>query len=158
MKSERIKKLLPVLIAAGVIGLALLLVSLPGETGVAKEGDSNNYESANPDHSGQYSYVINLDANAFEGAISEGLVLVDFWADWCPPCRIQNPILEELAAEVHEYADITKLDVDQFGDIAAGFGVRSIPTLILFRDGEIVERFVGVQQKETLLAAIEEHL
>lgn len=104
------------------------------------------------------SKVINLDTDGFDNAIENGVVLVDFWATWCPPCRIQAPILEDLAAEISHVATITKLDVDQNRPIASRFGVRSIPTLILFKDGKEVERYVGVQQKETLRAAIENHL
>ena len=104
------------------------------------------------------SKVISLDTDGFDSAIENGVVLVDFWATWCPPCRIQAPILEELAAEISHVATITKLDVDENRPIASRFGVRNIPTLILFKDGKEVERYVGVQQKETLRSAIEHHL
>ncbi len=102
--------------------------------------------------------VISLDTDGFDSAIENGVVLVDFWATWCPPCRIQAPILEELAAEISHVATITKLDVDQNRPIASRFGIRSIPTLILFKDGKEVERYVGVQQKETLRAIIESYI
>ncbi len=104
------------------------------------------------------SQVAILTASNFDETISDGLVLVDFWATWCPPCRIQGPIVEELAGEIGSVATISKLDVDDHGSVAALYEVRNIPTLILFKDGQPVERFVGVQQKETLKAAIDKHL
>ncbi|MFO7977144.1 MAG: thioredoxin [Bacteroidales bacterium] len=104
------------------------------------------------------SQVAILTASNFDDTISDGLVLVDFWATWCPPCRIQGPIVEELAGEIGSVATISKLDVDDHGSVAALYEVRNIPTLILFKDGQPVERFVGVQQKETLKAAIDKHL
>ncbi len=137
-------------ILAGVLGLAFLgyyLISEASEKAVESTGE---YVSS--------GLVIDLDADGFDEAISEGVVLVDFWATWCPPCRIQNPILEELAIAVSDVATITKLDVDDYGSVASRFHVRSIPTLILFKDGEIVERYTGVQQKTTLKAAIHKHL
>ena len=74
-------------------------------------------------------------------------VLVDFWATWCGPCRMQGPIIDALAAEGY---NVGKLDVDENPDIARRYNVMSIPTLILFKNGEEVQRFVGVQTKEKL--------
>lgn len=93
------------------------------------------------------------DAN-FQKTISKGIVLVDFWATWCPPCRIQGPIVDELAKEIGDKATITKLDVDHNKNAANTYGITNIPTLIIFKDGKEVKRFVGVQQKETLKQTI----
>ena len=78
---------------------------------------------------------------------SETPVLVDFWATWCGPCRMQGPIIDALSAEGY---NVGKLDVDENPDIARRYNVMSIPTLILFKNGEEVQRFVGVQTKEKL--------
>ncbi len=90
-----------------------------------------------------------LTAQNFDDAIRQGKVLVDFWAPWCGPCRMQTPILEELSNELQEVT-IAKVNVDEEGTLANRFGVMSIPTLILFENGEEKERFVGVQSKEKL--------
>ena len=79
-----------------------------------------------------------------------GAVLVDFWAPWCGPCRMQTPILEGLARELNGNARIVKLNTDENPATARNFGINSIPTLILFRDGKEVERMVGVQPAESL--------
>ncbi len=104
------------------------------------------------------SKVVKLTDDAFQSTISNGVVLVDFWAVWCPPCRIQNPIIEQVAQEIGDEAIIAKLDVDHNPLTANMLKVQNIPTLIIFKDGEPVQRFVGVQQKETLLAAIRNHM
>jgi thioredoxin 1 len=99
--------------------------------------------------------VMNLNAESFAQALKEKVVLVDFWADWCSPCKMQSPILEQVANEAGERAVIAKVNVDKFQSIASKYGVRSIPTLLLFRNGNLIKQFVGVQQKQTLLNAID---
>jgi len=98
--------------------------------------------------------AIELTETSFDDAIKTGAVLVDFWAPWCGPCRMQGPILEEVAAELGDAATIAKVNVDEAPGIAARFGVRSIPTLIVFRDGEVENQFVGVQQAAALIEAL----
>ena len=85
-------------------------------------------------------------------------VLTDFWATWCPPCKMIAPVLEEIAAEYAGQLKVAKLDVDTNPRTATQFGVMSIPTLILFKSGQAVERLVGAMPKRTLLARITPHL
>ena len=89
---------------------------------------------------------------------AELLVLTDFWANWCAPCHMIAPVLEEVAAEYADQLKVAKLDVDGNPRTAAQFGVMSIPTLILFKDGQPVERLVGAMPKRSLLAKITPHL
>ena len=92
----------------------------------------------------------------FSQEIREGLVLVDFWAPWCGPCRMQAPILDQLSQKYDETElKITKLNVDDNPQTAASFGVMSIPTLLFFKDGELVEKRVGVQPKPVLEEIVE---
>lgn len=92
-----------------------------------------------------------LNSQNFGQQIRKGAVLVDFWAPWCAPCRIMAPILNEVAGELQGNRFIGKLDVDQNQEIAARYNIRSIPTLILFRDGKEVNRYVGLKQKDFLI-------
>lgn len=85
-------------------------------------------------------------------------VLVDFYADWCGPCRAQTPILEALASEYADRVDMVKLDVDQDGEIAGQYNIRSIPTLILFKDGKPVNVQVGVNSAQQLKTLIDKTL
>jgi thioredoxin 1 len=99
--------------------------------------------------------VVELNEKGFDEATRDGVALVDFWAPWCGPCRMQTSILETLSAKISGKAKIAKVNVDDEPGLAAKFGVRSIPTLLLFKNGKVVRQFVGVQQESTLAAAIE---
>ncbi|GAA0079195.1 thioredoxin [Clostridium sp. CTA-5] len=89
---------------------------------------------------------------------NKGVVVVDFFATWCAPCKMLAPIFEEVGNEFNEKAKFFKLDVDQSGDIAQKYGVFSIPTIIIFKDGEPVENLAGFMPKENIINKIEAHL
>ncbi|NOU84304.1 thioredoxin [Paenibacillus sp. LMG 31460] len=91
----------------------------------------------------------------FNNEIEAGNVLVDFWAPWCGPCKIIAPILDELSAEIGDAAKIVKINVDDNPESASKYNVMSIPTLLVFKDGQLVDQLVGVQPKEKLKAVIE---
>ncbi|WP_339250829.1 thioredoxin [Sporosarcina sp. FSL W8-0480] len=93
----------------------------------------------------------------FKDQTKDGLVLVDFWATWCGPCKMIAPVLEELDGDLNGKAKIVKVDVDENQATAGEFGIMSIPTLVLFKDGEIVDKVVGFQPKEQLAELIEKH-
>ncbi|WP_372638345.1 thioredoxin [Cohnella sp.] len=94
----------------------------------------------------------------FSENVAQGVSLLDFWAPWCGPCKMQLPIVEELAEELKGTANIAKVNVDEEPELASQFGVMSIPTLILFKDGQPVDKMVGLQSKESLKAKIQNQL
>jgi thioredoxin 1 len=96
-----------------------------------------------------------LDDASFDGAVASGVTLVDFYADWCPPCRALSPTIDALAERFAGKATVAKVNVDQAGATAQKFGVQSIPTLVLLVDGEERERFVGVRSQDELAEVIE---
>jgi thioredoxin 1 len=104
--------------------------------------------------------AVHVTDENFKKEILESKVpcLVDFWAEWCGPCRRVGPIVEELAAEYQGKVKIVKLNVDQGQKTASSYGVMSIPTLMFFKDGKVAEQVVGAMGKAELKAKIEEHL
>lgn len=102
------------------------------------------------------SIIASTDA-AFAENIATGITLIDFWAEWCGPCQMMLPRLEELASKVEGKAKIMKHNVDNEPQVPTQFRIMSIPTIIIFKDGQPVEKFVGVQDVATLEAAIAKH-
>jgi len=104
--------------------------------------------------------IRHLGEDDFDETIREagGPVLVDFWAAWCAPCRAVAPILDDLSSEYQGRATIAKVDVDAHGDLASRFGIRSIPTLVLFSRGRVVEHAVGSLPKDEIRRLIDKHL
>ncbi|MDO4700309.1 MAG: thioredoxin [Moraxella sp.] len=105
------------------------------------------------------SNVINVDEANFQSALEGNLpVLVDFWAPWCAPCKAIAPILDDLSVEYAERARIIKVNVDDNPNLAAQFGIRSIPALFVFKNGQKVEAVVGGRPKSELATLIDNHL
>jgi thioredoxin 1 len=101
-----------------------------------------------------HSAIKELNDTNFQAQVKNGVTLVDFWASWCMPCKMMAPILNETAEALGNTAKIGKLDVDSNQASSAKYGVRSIPTLILFKNGKEINRFVGVKNKDFLLKEI----
>jgi thioredoxin 1 len=98
--------------------------------------------------------VLTLTEKNFQQQTKNKVVLVDFWASWCAPCRMMAPVLNDVASELSGSSHVGKVDIEQFQTLAQKFKVRSIPTLILFKNGAEVNRFVGIKSKEFLLKEI----
>ena len=101
------------------------------------------------------SNAIEITSQNFESTVEKGLVLVDFWASWCGPCMMLGPVVEQLAEELDGKVTVGKVNVDEEQELAVKFGVMSIPTLVLFKDGTEVARSVGVVPKAKLLEMVE---
>jgi len=101
--------------------------------------------------------ILTLTDKNFQAQIKKGLVMVDFWAEWCMPCKVMGPVLNELAEDETFKATVAKLNVDHFQSISQQQGVRGIPTLILFKNGKEVDRFVGVKPKDFLLKQVSKY-
>ena len=100
-----------------------------------------------------------IDNNNFSELISEGQpLLIDFWAPWCGPCRMMSPVVEELAQEYEGRVIFAKCNVDDAEDVAAQFNIRNIPTLVLMKGGQLVDRFVGVVAKKDIADALDSML
>ena len=105
-------------------------------------------------------HIVHVSDASFKAEVLESAtpVLVDYWAEWCGPCKMIAPILTEIAAEKAGQVTIAKLNVDEHGDIAQRYGVMSIPTLLVFKDGNLVKTMVGAKGKGQLLSELEEFL
>ncbi|WP_280769842.1 thioredoxin [Salipaludibacillus daqingensis] len=102
--------------------------------------------------------IVNVTDQNFSTETTQGVVLADFWAPWCGPCKMIAPVLEELDGEMGDKVKIVKLDVDENQETASKYGVMSIPTLLVFKDGEVVDQIVGFQPKEALAGTLNKHL
>jgi thioredoxin 1 len=104
--------------------------------------------------------VLELNDESFESEVlsGEGVVLVDFWAEWCLPCKMLGPTIEEIADDYAGKIKVAKVDIDNSRDVAGKLGIQAIPTVILFKDGEVAKKFVGLQQKNDLAEAIDQTL
>ena len=102
--------------------------------------------------------ALSLNKDNFEKSIANGVALVDFWAEWCGPCKMQLPIIEEFSGEMEGKATIVKVNVDEELELAQSFGIQSIPTLILFKDGKPVKKLVGLHSKEALYEEVNQVL
>lgn len=103
------------------------------------------------------SKALEVTSATFEAEVlkSDTLVLVDFWAPWCGPCKMLGPIIDEVAEEYAGKIKVVKIDIDENGDVANKYGVMSIPTLILFKDGNIANKTIGLQPKPALKKLID---
>lgn len=102
--------------------------------------------------------TIILSDDNFEKTIKSGVSLVDFWAAWCGPCKVQGPIVDEVADEIGDKANICKLDIDHNQKTARMLGIQSIPTTMIFKNGKAVQKFVGVKPRQVLIKALNSHL
>ncbi|MFF4988457.1 thioredoxin [Streptosporangium saharense] len=104
--------------------------------------------------------MITLTAENFAEQVleSDKPVLVDFWAEWCPPCRMIAPVLDEIETEYGDRVTIAKINSDDYPEISARYGVLGLPTLNLYKDGEVVRQIVGAKPKRLLLAELEDHI
>lgn len=105
-------------------------------------------------------HTLEFTEDNFEAEVknAEGPVLVDFWAEWCGPCKLLGPTIDELATENEGKIKVGKFDVDKGGAVTTDFGIQSIPTVILFKGGEVVERIVGAQSKDNYQRLIDQVL
>jgi len=102
--------------------------------------------------------TLTLTNETFRSQVEHGVTLVDFYATWCGPCQSQLPIVEELAGEMKHSASVAKINIDEESEIASTYGVKSIPTLMIFKDGYVVETMVGLQSKSFLREKLDQYL
>lgn len=104
--------------------------------------------------------LLHLTGSNFKEEIKDysGIALVDFWAPWCGPCQMLTPVIEELASEFDGKAKVGKVNVDEEGGLASEYGIMSIPTVFVFKNGEIVDQLIGGQSKEAYVEVLNKHI
>lgn len=104
------------------------------------------------------SKPIHLNYPTFDKVVSQSMILVDFWAEWCGPCKVQDPILDQVAKELGDKILVGKVNIDDNRTLASKYNIMSIPTMILFKNGEKIHHFSGIQSKERILHILEKHI
>jgi len=144
--------------------LVLFIISILG-TNIRCTGKASNSEKINSTLTDKpildeikTNEVKSLTSSNFDKNIESGLVLVDFWATWCRPCKIQGPIIQQVSDELSGKVSVFKIDIDYSPAIADRYNIQSIPTMILFKDGEAVGQFIGVTQKSDIINSIEKFI
>jgi thioredoxin 1 len=102
--------------------------------------------------------IVTLTTSNFVDETSKGIVMVDFWATWCMPCKAMAPVIDEIAGQTKGKVKVGKVDIDKNGPLANRFRIQSIPTVLIFKDGQLMETFVGVQSKAALVNALSKYV
>ena len=129
----------------------LLISTISGSTPLTNAKENSEMVTTKNSHILEANSDTEFDQQVLKSPVP---TLVDLWAPWCGPCRAQLPVVERVAAQAGERARVVKVNVDEAGDVAQRLGVSSIPTLVVFKDGQEVKRFVGVQSESTLVQAL----
>jgi len=140
---------------AAVVVLAAMMTGCSNEQ--EKKEDTMSAGEKDKDATNQTHELVLTDAN-FDTEAGKGVVLIDFWAPWCSPCLMQGPIIEKVAAAMAGQVKVGKCNVDEAPKTSERFGIRSIPSLIILKDNQEVERFVGVRQEAELVSALKKHI
>jgi len=104
------------------------------------------------------AYITELNSNNYEEFTKEGIVLVDIWAEWCGPCKTISPIVDKVSADYHGKVKVGKLEADLNREIASQLGIRNIPTLLVYKNGEIVDKLVGSVQEEKITESLDSQI
>ncbi len=142
-------------VCAAVVALAAMLAGCSNEQ--EKKEDTMNAGEKDKDATKETHELVLTDAN-FDTEAGKGVVLIDFWAPWCSPCLMQGPIVEKVAAAMAGQVKVGKCNVDEAPNTSERFEIRSIPTLIILKDNQEVERFVGVQREADLISTLKKHI
>jgi len=102
--------------------------------------------------------IVTLTTTNFVGETAKGIVMVDFWATWCMPCKAMAPVIEEIASQTQGKVKVGKVDIDANGPLANQYGIQAIPTILILKDGQVVETLVGVQSKAALVNALSKYI
>jgi len=148
--AKKSKETTVVVILVGIAALGVLAIN--NICSNCQNGSSTDFIGNGEDNGS--NLTVNLDTDNFNTTVAKGVVLVDFWTRWCQPCRMQAPILDKVAKKMSGKAVIGKVNVEYPASLANRFAVQSIPTLILFKDGIEIKRFVGVHSEEYLIKMI----
>ena len=142
-------------VCAAFVALTAMLAGCLNEQ--EKKEDTMSAGEKDKDATNQTHELVLTDAN-FDTEAGKGIVLIDFWAPWCGPCLMQGPIIEKVAAAMAGQVKVGKCNVDEAPKTSERFGIRSIPSLIILKDNQEVERFVGVRQEAELVSALKKHI